>query len=70
MIGAIIKVNREVREAVLEDYLRRSLCLHTVAFMQWRLKNPSKLQFNPDELHEGIHARIMLVYGDKKDDNP
>ena len=43
MIGAIIKVNREVREAVLEEYLRRSLCLHTVAFMQWRLKNPSKL---------------------------
>ena len=68
MIHAIILVNSDVRDAALEEFLRRSLFLHSVAFLQWRLKHPSKIKFIPEEIHEGIVARIQLIYGEHKDD--
>jgi len=49
-IAAIIieigKVDPHIKNAVLEEYLRCAQRVHTIAFLQWRLKFPSPLRDN------------------------
>jgi len=46
MILEIAKVAPEIKNAVLEEFLRSAQRVHTIAFLQWRLKFPSPLRDN------------------------
>lgn len=73
MMVKIGSVPKEVRNAVLDVYLIRTMKLHNVAFFQWRLMYPPKYQheyYNKDELRDLIEEKfnyfINLTQYDKK----
>jgi hypothetical protein len=43
-------VPEEVRTAVLVEYLNKCKDLHSIAFFNWRLKHPSKVRHDPEEI--------------------
>ena len=65
----IIQIGRipyEVSEAALDEYLRCSQRVHTIAFLQWRSKYPNE-HTKINQLHEIIEARIYFMYSHLKD---
>lgn len=59
-----ITVNEEVRRHALEEYLRCATRVHTIAFLQWRNKFPSKIRHNYYMLKDLIEERVTFMYGD------
>ena len=57
-------VSSKIRRAALEEFLRCAQRVHTIAFLQWRMKWPSTLKRGQQrELIELIESRIVFMYG-------
>lgn len=57
------KIEPNVIRAALEEYLRCSQRVHTIAFLQWRIMYPSHIQFHEEMLVELIEERMKFMYG-------
>lgn len=55
----IILIPKEVRYAVLKQYVSKCSEQHSIAFFQWRLKNP---QNDLRELQEVLNSRIEYFF--------
>jgi hypothetical protein len=64
MIHRSITVKKEVMRHALEEYLRCATRVHTIAFLQWRNKFPSKIRHNYYMLKDLIEERVVFMYGD------
>ena len=53
---------KEIKKAVLTAYINKCRELYHIAFFQWRLKFPNKLNFNPKILEELIEDRQNYSY--------
>ena len=56
----------KVKRHALEEYLRCATRVHTIAFLQWRNKYPSKIRHNYYMLKDLIEERVNFMYGDVK----
>lgn len=63
MIFEIGKLPHKIVRAALEEYLRCSQRVHTIAFLQWRMKFPSHIKYNQAMLIELIEERMKFMYG-------
>ena len=64
MIKKIVTIKHEIKLTVLNEYLRCCQRIHTIAFLQWRLKYPNPLMFNEEMLTELIDERLKFMYDD------
>jgi len=55
-------VPNEVKEAVCKYYIDQCIQLGAIAFLQWRLTYPSRLNFKQHELVEIILGRISSFF--------
>ena len=62
MIGKIRQIPSNVRNAALKHYNTKCRELHAIAFLQWRMRFPSTLMYDAEQLEELILARINQVY--------
>ena len=62
MLVKIQSLNPVIKRRALEEYLRCSQRVHTIAFLQWRLKYP-KLKCNVGMLISLIEERMNFMYG-------
>jgi hypothetical protein len=58
-----VVVRPNIRRRVLEEFLRCSQRVHTIAFMQWRIKYESNLKRNVNQLYDLIEERMGFMYG-------
>lgn len=58
LIGKMIGVPREVRDSVLLNYVNKCRARHTIAFFQWRLRFPSSIRHNHEQL-KGIIYKLL-----------
>ena len=65
LIVKIGMVKPEIRRAALEEFLRHSQRVHTIAFLQWRKKYPRK-ETDHKQLSDLIEERIKYMYGNLK----
>ena len=59
-------VRADVKTAALTEYLRRAQRVHTIAFLQWRLKFPTPLRWDGDLLEELIEQRVEMLHENLK----
>lgn len=62
---ALVPIDTKIR--IFKFYVRKCRDLHSVAFFQWRMKYPSKIRFDKEEIEECIEKR--LKYFSKKEIN-
>ena len=62
MLGHIEKVPKHVKDAVLRHFVRKCKEMHSIAFMQWRLKFPQELTFDKKEIEKLVFRRINHFY--------
>jgi hypothetical protein len=60
------RIPNEVRRLALEEYLRCSQRVHTIAFLQWRAKFPNE-HTKTNQLKEIIEHRMKHMYGHLRD---
>ena len=65
LIVAIGSVRLNVKRRALEEFLRCSQRVNTIAFLQWRKKFPNKVT-KVKQLSELINERITFMYGNLK----
>ena len=58
LLTQLVLVPREVKWDVLRKYVDKCCVLHAVAFFQWRIKYPSKVRHDIEELTEIVEGRI------------
>lgn len=63
MIYKIQCMKPVVKRAALEEYLRCAQRVHTIAFLQWRLKFPTPLRWHHKMLIDLVNERIEFMYG-------
>ena len=63
MIIKIQSLNPKVKRAALEEYLRCAQRVHTIAFLQWRLKFPTPIRWHRKMIIDLIDERISFMYG-------
>ena len=61
----IIKVPKFIKRWILTLFVYRCRELYHIAFFQWRLKNPSTIRFDKDELTDLINFRIGYTFDPK-----
>lgn len=69
LIIQIGRVPADVRRRALEEFLRCSQRVHTIAFLQWRHMFPTSRTMT-DQLKELIEERMVFMYGYLKDYYP
>ena len=52
----------EIKRLALEEFLRQAQAIHTIAFLQWRLRYPSNFARNHGLLIELINERMAHLY--------
>ena len=62
MITKIRLIPQSVRRAALKHYNTKCRELHAIAFLQWRMRFPSTLMYDAEQLEELILARVNQVY--------
>ena len=62
LLVKIQSLGEDVKTAALTEYLRCSQRVHTIAFLQWRLKFPTPLRWDGDLLEEVIEQRVRLLH--------
>ena len=63
MLVKIQCLNPKVKRAALEEYLRCCQRVHTIAFLQWRLKYPTPKRWHQAMLIDLIEERMVFMYG-------
>ena len=66
LIQKIGLVKSNVKRAALSEYLRSAQRVHTIAFLQWRLKFPSSIRCNEYELEDVIEQRTEELHKNQK----
>lgn len=60
LLTQLVLVPREVKWDVLRKYVDKCCVLHAVAFFQWRIKYPSEIKHDIEELNEIVEGRIKF----------
>ena len=55
-------IPKEIKEALLKEYVKRCIEMHSIAFLQWRLKYPSKVSYNKELVEDMVRLRISHLY--------
>lgn len=58
MLKGIALVPTSIKRKLFIFYIKKCRELHNVAFFQWRLKYPSKIRHDPEELESNIKSII------------
>lgn len=59
LCAKICVVPYEVKMELMRLFISRCRELYSIAFLQWRLKYPSHIQYNKEILEDAIHLRIF-----------
>jgi hypothetical protein len=66
LINKIVLIDPAIRDACLEEYVKKCKELHAIAFMQWLFKYPKK-SINLEECEDIFYKRLEAFIGKCKD---
>jgi hypothetical protein len=68
LLQKLVAVPVAVRNCVLNEYIHKCKNLHSIAFLQWRLKFPPRFSelYNPKDVRKMINLRNEIFFNIKK----